>query len=106
MRKLVFKDAMRVARIIKKGNLKDQLSKIAEKTTEENVDVGKLGVEVIMTLLEACGDVGVENEIYSLLGDIFEAENVENMSLETLTEKLKQLAKENNLESFFELASQ
>lgn len=106
MRKLVFKDSMALARIMRKGNIKAELAAIAEKFTGENVSLEKVGMEAMMTIIEACGSEEVEKEIYSFLAGIFEksSTDVANMSLEALTKSLKQLAEENNLIHFFKLA--
>lgn len=104
MRKLIFKDAMSLARIMKKCNLKTELNCIAEKFTGDNVNLEKAGVEIVMTVFEACGSEEVEKEVYTFLGSIFE-KDIETMSLEAVVENFKQLAKENNLSSFFKSAS-
>lgn len=108
MRKLVTKDVFKLARIIKKGNIKQELADLAERFSKKEVKptAERVGYEIVITIVEACGNKDVEKEIYSLLGDIFEEQDIENMSIETLIGRITQLAKENDLGSFFKLASQ
>lgn len=112
MKKLTLKHTMKVAKIIKKGNLKKEITQLMEQFKEEfqgkeeKVNLEQVGMEVILTVVEACGNDEVEKELYSLLGDIFESNTVEEMTLETLIENFKTLAAENNLIAFFKSASQ
>lgn len=104
MRKLVLKDAMKMAKIIKKANIKDEFAALAKKFTNTQEDQQEVGIEVAVTLAQACGNEGVDKEVYELLNDIFETKDVANMSLEEIGNKFAQLAQENNLLNFFKSA--
>ena len=56
-----------------------------------------------MAVVTACGDGKVEQRVYELLDDVFEAKTAD-MSLEAIAQNFKQLAQENNLISFFKSA--
>ncbi len=114
MRKLIFKDVMSVAQIMKKTNIKENIYNMLKSdelksalTQKEDAQVNKdaLGVKVVFMFVEILGDNNVEQNIYDLLTDIFE-EDAQNMELSKLTENINILAKENNLSNFLKSASQ
>jgi hypothetical protein len=105
MRKLMFKDCLALARVMRKTNISDQLSEIAEKSKDKGVNIQKVGAKAVFAMFESCGDEEAEKEIYKLLGDIFEAD-VEHMPINEVIESFKKLAAENNLMGFFRQASQ
>lgn len=92
-----------MAKIIKAANLKEDLGEVIAKAQTSEMSTEKVGIEGLMTVINACGDDKVEQKVYDLLDDVFEAK-VADMSLEAITENFKQLAKENNLMSFFRSA--
>lgn len=102
MKKLTGKHVFQMAKIIKAANLKEELGEIFEKS-QEGKSVEKVGIEGLMLVISACGDDKVEQRVYELLDDVFEAK-VSDMSLDAIAESFKQLAKENNLMSFFKSA--
>lgn len=106
MRKLVFKDSFKMAKIIKKANIKDEIAELTQKISSNRTDVAKVGIEVAITLFSALGDEQVEKEVCEWLNDVFEVGNVEEMPLDEIGKHFSQLAKENNLQGFFKLASQ
>lgn len=103
MKKLTGKHVFAMAKIIKAASLKEELGEIIAKSQEEGVKVEKVGIEAMMTIVSACGDDKVEQRVYELLDDVFEAKTAD-MSLEAIAENFKQLARENNLMSFFKSA--
>ncbi|MEG1704794.1 MAG: hypothetical protein RR090_12165 [Niameybacter sp.] len=108
MRRLQFQDAFKVARIIKKGSIKEALvSKVQEINAKGVKDQEKVGIDIIFTLLECAGDEAVEQELYSFLASVFEleAEEVKTMELDPLMHYFKQLSQENNLADFFKKAT-
>lgn len=103
MKKLTGKHIFQMAKIINVAHLKDELGEIILKAQEEGTSIEKVGIEGLMTVISACGDDKVEQRIYELLDDVFEAKFAD-MSLETINENFKKLARENNLMSFFKSA--
>ncbi|PHV71912.1 hypothetical protein CS063_00070 [Sporanaerobium hydrogeniformans] len=103
MRKLTGKHVFAMAKIIKAANIKEELGEIIAKSQEEKMSVEKVGIEGLMTVINACGDDKVEQRVYDLLDDVFEAKTAD-MSLEAIAQNFKQLAQENNLMSFFKSA--
>ena len=103
MKKLTGKHIFAMAKIIKAANLKEELGEIIEKAQNGEMSTEKVGIEGFMAVVTACGDDKVEQRVYELLDDVFEAKTAD-MSLEAIAENFKQLAKENNLMSFFKSA--
>lgn len=103
MKKLTGKHVFAMAKIIKAANLKDELGEVIAKAQEGEMSTEKAGIEGMMAVITACGDDNVENRVYELLDDVFEAKTAD-MSLEMIAVNFKQLAKENNLMSFFKSA--
>lgn len=105
MRKIIFKDAIQLAKIIKKANLKADFTALAEKISQmDDANQTQVGIEMALTLFQACGTESVEQDIYDLLNNIFECDDVASLSLEAVGEKFAILAKENNIISFFKSA--
>lgn len=103
MKKLTGKHVFAMAKIIKAANLKEELGEVIAKAQSQEISTEKVGIEGLMTVINACGDDKVEQRVYDLLDDVFEAKTAD-MSLETIAENFKKLAKENNLMSFFKSA--
>lgn len=118
MRKLNVQDLFNFTKVMKAADLKKELQPLIVKgknSTESSEDEVKLsedaikqiGLEAILTVIEACGNAGVEKGLYKFLSGPFEMEEKEiaTMSIESLFERLQQLAKENNLSRFFKNAA-
>lgn len=121
MRKLQTQDVFKFARIMKSAGLKEEIRSATQKaqmagkglTDKEEIDKAKeeiqseIGVDILIALMDSCASKDLEEKVYDLLSGVFEvgAEDVKAMSLDTLIEKVKQLAKENNLQNFMNAAS-
>ena len=103
MKKLTGKHVFAMAKIIKAANLKEELGEVIAKAQSQEISTEKVGIEGLMTVINACGDDKVEQRVYDLLDDVFEAKTAD-MSLEVIAANFKQLATENNLMSFFKSA--
>jgi len=103
MKKLTGKHVFAMAKIIKAANLKEELGEVIAKAQKEEVSTEQVGIDALMTVISACGDDKVEQKVYDLLDDVFEAKTAD-MSLEAIAQNFKQLAQENNLMSFFKSA--
>lgn len=115
MRKLNTQDLFNFTKVMKAANLKEELQplfikgeeikkKASEaKTTVSEKDINKIGIEVILTIIEASGNAGVEDKVYKFLSGPFQMDQktIAALSLDSLFEKCKQLSSENNLTSFF-----
>lgn len=110
MRNILLKDVMTFSKIMKQTNIKSSLIHIIEnvKTKGSAItgkDIEKIGMEVFFTIIESAGDA--EILIYKLLDDIFEEEkSVKDMEISELMKNLTELAKRNDLISFFKSAGQ
>lgn len=100
MRKLKGKDTFTVLRIIKKAGIKEELANLMA-LGEKNAS--KVGVKVFMTIVEGCGNQGVDEEIFAFLDDVLEVQNTKEMDLFELVELLKDFAKVNDLKRFLSL---
>ena len=100
MKKLTGKHLFSMAKIIRASNVKEELGELIAKNQTGELSTERLGIEAFMVVINACGDDRVEQRIYDLLDDIFEAKTAD-MSLEALAKNFAQLAKENNLANFF-----
>jgi len=116
MRKLNTQDLFNFTKIMKAANLKEELQPlfskgkaIKVKAKDENIEdnVKQIGIEAILTVIEACGNAGVEDKVYKFLAGPFEMDEkaIAGLSIEALFEKFEQLAGENNLTVFFNRAA-
>lgn len=110
MRNILLKDVMTFSKIMKQTNIKSTLIPIIENIKKDGElksekDIEKIGMEVFFTVIEAAGDA--EILIYKLLDDIFEEKkSVQDMEITEVIKNLRELAKRNDLISFFKSAGQ
>lgn len=106
MRQLKFPDVFAFARMMKKIGIKEEIKKISEKSDEAE-STEALGIELLWAVIDKATEEKAEKEIYKFLAEPFEmtASEVENLDLSELLDKLKQLAAENNIKSFFSSAA-
>ena len=113
MRKINTSDVFKLARIIKKAEMRDKIAKsIKEANEKKNNDATSqqieedVGIEVVLTCIEACANDGMEKSIYELLSGIAEnsPEDIEKMTLEALIELVQKIVTENNVANFFNAA--
>lgn len=103
MRKLQTSDVFNAMRLIKKANLKEEIKPILRRAGEGNLNVEDVGIEGILGFIEILTEKKSEQAIYEVLAGPFEMspQEIETMTLDLLMENLQQLAKENDLKSFF-----
>lgn len=113
MRKIQLQDVMTLSKILKKTKMKEELAAVFEKAKKtaknknvKEADLQQIGMDIIFLLLESAGDA--EDLIYKLLDDIFETDklnkSVKEMNIDEVITYIMQLAKENDLVSFFKSA--
>lgn len=102
MRKLAVKDTFATSRIIKKANLMP-LFKAASLEVVDGTIANDKAFDFLGEFLSNICDKECETEFYTLIADIAEktVEEVSLMGLEEFFDMLKQIAKENNLMTFF-----
>ena len=112
MRKLTLPDAFAFARILKAADIKSEIlnfSKeiIARKNKNQEINIDEIGLEFVVTLITAAADVKVEEKIYSFLASVCEmdVENVKKLNLSQIKEIISEIIAENDLKTFFQLAS-
>lgn len=103
MRKLNTSDVFALARVIRASGIRDELRPLIRRASESNAPVEDVGIDGFMTIMEALAERKAENAIYEALSGPFEvsAEDIANMPLPQMVEKLSALAQENELKSFF-----
>lgn len=104
MRKIEFQDAFAVARIVKKANLKNDIVE-AFKKGSQGASERDIGIDVLFAVMTAAGAEGIDSEIYELLGSITGegAETIKHKGIGAVVQAFKDIAQENDLESFFKL---
>lgn len=103
MKKLGLPHVFKMSRLIKKAKLKEALSDVIVEASNQETDKTKLGVDIAFKIAEACAEEGVEQQVYELLDDVT-GKKVEEMALDEVINTVKEIAKENNLVSFFKSA--
>lgn len=115
MRKLQTQDVFKTARIIKTANIREDVQQAfkdglkvqdAEEKEKEKA-MSEIGINVFMQILEACGDPKLEEQVYDLLGGVFESspEDVKQLSLDVLIENVKKIMEQNDIVNFLRTAA-
>lgn len=108
MRKLNTSDIFTMSKLLKKIDAKELILNLYEKgigNADEEAQK-RIGIDVIFALLDKCAENGVEEQFYSFLAPIVEIspDEIASQSINETIEQFKQIAKENDLASFFEFA--
>lgn len=108
MRKITTRDVCKLARIMKKSNVEDNIAKAVEEMegAKGKKISEKAGIKIMLVLFESVGDPEVEELIYDLFGGIAEIEPqaLADMPFEETIELFKQINEQNNLKAFFKAA--
>lgn len=100
IRKLKFKDAFKVARIIESVNLKDTVLSGYQIINKEDGDIEYQGINLFFDVISGISDERTEKEIYALVGDVAGVEDASEMDFIELEEFIKTVIKENNIANF------
>lgn len=108
MRKLALKDAFALSRILKAAEIKKEIMAFANEIRirnkqSEKLNTDEIGLEFILSLVTAISNTAVEKQFYDLYASIKEIDpkDAEFTDLETFKNDIMQIAKENDLKSFF-----
>lgn len=103
MRKLNTSDLFCAMRVIKKAGLREELKPLLLRIEQEQVDVTDVGLDTVLTMMEAFAEADAEKEIYKLLAGPLELapEEVARLSLDELADSINTLRRENDLTNFF-----
>lgn len=109
MRKIQTQDVFKFARIVRRTNAKNEIASIFEekpKGKDKDAISEKVGIQIMLTLLEVCSDEETEEKIYDLIGGIAEksVEEMRSQSLDVTIGQIKQIFSENNMKAFFDAA--
>ena len=107
-RKLLLKDAAAMAQIISKMDIKKDFTQLIEDISNGQKKEQEVGVNLIFMLIEGACKKGVIEELYSFIGSVIEmpVEEVAELPLEDLFEKLKEVTDAESWTSFFKTAVQ
>ena len=105
-RKLLVKDTAAMAQIINKMDLREDMTQLIIDVTSGEKGGEELGVNLIFMLIEGACKKGVIEDLYSFIGSVIEipGEEVAELPLEDLIEKLKEVADAESWTSFFKTA--
>lgn len=104
MRKLKTSDIFAFARVIRASGIRSDLTAFVQRiSNDKNVDRERIGIDTILMVVEALVDKKAEAAIYEALAPVMEMTPaaLEDMPPAEMFKALKQLAAENDLESFF-----
>lgn len=107
MKKLGTTDIFAAMRIVKASGMREELKPVIAKAAEGKFSFNEIGVDAILSAMEALSGHAAEKAIYDLLARPFEMtpDEVAEMPLEELADKLQQIADENDLPRFFKSLS-
>lgn len=105
-RKLLVKDTAAMAQIINKMDIREDMTQLIIDVTSGEKGGEELGVNLIFMLIEGACKKGVIEDLYSFIGSVIEipGEEVAELPLEDLIEKLKEVADAESWTSFFKTA--
>lgn len=105
MRKLITADVFAMARIIKASGMREQLTAFVRKLAAEDkaLDVEAVGYEGVLIIIEALAERKAENALYEALAPVMEltAEEVKNLPPAEFVDRVKEIAEQNDIKSFF-----
>lgn len=97
MKKIKGTHLIKMSKLLSKTNLKQDIKNSRKENKE---DAFCLTVDLLFSFIEMLGDQGLEDELWELLSELFEADAKE-MELEELIKNFKELSNGNNLTGFF-----
>lgn len=103
MRKLNTSDVFSALRFIRAANLREEVKPLLKAAASGEASVEDVGIDGILTLIEALSEKRAEEALYSVLAGPLEVEarEVAAMELTDLADNLKAIAEENDLKTFF-----
>lgn len=103
MRKLRLSDTLQGIRIIRKLGLKDTVERVANDAVAKGKTQRMAGIDLIWSILEVLAGTEGEKEVYQFLSGPLEVtpEEVEQMDLVDLAEKLSEVASVSEWRDFF-----
>lgn len=103
MRKLNTTDVFAALRVIRAANLREELKPLLKRAADGSANIEDVGIDGIMSALEMLAEKKAERAIYEVLSGPLEISPDEVGALDILefAQKIEQIAKENDLKSFF-----
>jgi len=103
MTKMITADLFAALRFIRAAKLKEEIKPVLSKIQSGKMSVSDIGIETILTALEAVSGEQAEEAFYAFLARPFEMsiEEVKNLTPQELIGHLTEMARINDLKSFF-----
>lgn len=103
MRKLKSTDIFKALRLVQASELKEELKPLIKKFAAGESEIEDIGFEGILTIISVFSEPKSEKSFYEFLSGPFEMtpEEVANLDIDELINKLEKLKEENNLKAFF-----
>lgn len=107
MRKINTQDVFAAVRAVKTAGLREELRPVIKDASEKGLSVEEIGIDGLLTIVEAMTAQKSENAIYEVLSGPLEmpVEQIAKMPFDELLELLLRLSQENDIKRFFTLAS-
>lgn len=107
MRKISTEDVFKMARLLKYGNIIQNIKDAYAEGHKKDADTEQVGINAFMDILCSCSEAKVENQFYELMAGICEKtpDAIKNQSLEATIEDVKAICRENNIVNFLKFAA-
>lgn len=107
MRKINTEDVFKAARLLKNGNIMQNIRDAYAAGKVEGADAEEVGLNAIMDILCSCSESKVETQFYDLLAGICEKkpDEIKTQSFETTIGDIKKICEENDIVNFLNAAS-
>ena len=106
MRKINTGDVFKMARLLKNGNIIQNIKDAYSAGKQEGADTETVGLNAIIDIMCSCADSKIEEQFYELLGGICEkkTDEVKNQSLDATISDIRKIFQENDAVNFFKHA--
>lgn len=104
MKKLKTSDLFAALRVVSAAGLRTELKPILVKASKgEKVDVGDIGVDAALAIMEGAAKTGTERALYEFLSKPWEvpADEIAELDIKAFIGKFKEMAEVNDLGAFF-----
>lgn len=107
MRKLNTSDVFSALRVIKAANIREEIKPVLKRAAAGELSIEDVGIDGILSVVEMLAEKRSERAIYEFLASPFEmtADDVSQLDIMELAERVQELGKENDLKRFFTYVS-
>lgn len=104
MKKIQTSDLFNALRIVKESGIKDDIAKLIRQYSDgQEHDVKSVGINGVLSIVDAMASAGAEREIYKFLAALAETEPdaIKDMEIGDFVTLLEEIGKENDIPAFF-----